>query len=156
MEMVDHATPAVADAHDRFALSLWSHPLGAHGGEIEDDEMEAGTEEAEIELEDGRATARLSSSTRTQSRIVPQDLSPSGRLYQRASRFQVEFSKPTMNIRSQWSTYASSVNPLPQRRAPSLTSWTPTASLLVSNPPCASSPSPKAGKRLFGLRRLTG
>ncbi|ADM83579.2 putative movement protein [Pepper vein yellows virus 2] len=153
MEMVDHAAPAVVDAHDRFALSLWSHPLGAHGGEIEDDEVEAGTE---IELEEGRATAKLSSSTRTQSRIVPQELSPSGRLYQRASRFQVEFSKPTMSIKSQWLIYASSANPLPQRKAPSLTSWTPTASLLVSNPPCASSPSPKAGKRPFGLRRLMG
>ncbi|UKD40726.1 movement protein [Tobacco polerovirus 2] len=156
MEMVDHEAPAVADAQDRFALSLWSHPLGQHGVEVEDDEVEAGTEEAEMELEEGRATARLSSSTRTQSRMVPQELSPSGRLYQRASRFQVEFSKPTMSIRSQWSTYASSVNPLPQRRAPSLTSWTPTASLLASNPPCVSSPSPKAGKLRSGLRRLMG
>nr|WMV94198.1 movement protein [Pepper vein yellows virus 10]WMV94205.1 movement protein [Pepper vein yellows virus 10] len=156
MEVVDHETPALADAHDRFALSLWSHPMGEHGGEIEEDEMEAGTEEAVMELEEGQATARLSSSTRTQSRIVPQAQSHSGRLYQRASRFQVEFSKPTMSIRSQWSTFASSVNPLPQRRAPSLTSWTPTASLIVSNPPCASSPSPKAGKLRSGLRKLMG
>nr|UKD40719.1 movement protein [Tobacco polerovirus 2] len=156
MEMVDHEAPAVADAQDRFALSLWSHPLGQHGVEVEDDEVEAGTEEAEMELEEGQATARLSSSTRTQSRIVPQAQSLSGRLYQRASRFQVEFSKPTMNIRSQWSTYASSVNPLPQRRAPSLTSWTPTASFLVSNQPSVNSPSPKAGKQRSGLRKLMG
>ncbi|QCH41155.1 P4 [Pepper whitefly borne vein yellow virus] len=144
------------DQFDQFSKWLWQYPVGNHEG-VEDDETETGVEEYEEDLgQEGVATAKLSSLTRTLSRITPPGQSSSGRVFQRASHFQAVYSKPTMSIKSQWSTYASSVNPLPQQKAPSLMSWIPIVSSKVSNPRLESSPSPKAGRPRSGLRRLTG
>nr|AQU42708.1 P4 [African eggplant yellowing virus] len=141
---------------DQFSKWLWQYPVGNHEG-VEDDVTETGVEEFEEDLgAEGIATAKLSSSTRTLSRTTPPEQSSSGRIFQRASHFQAAYSKPTMSIRSQWSTYASSVNPLPPQRAPSLMSWIPTVSSKVSSPRLESSPSPKAGRPRSGLRRLMG
>lgn len=120
---------------------LWSMPLGHHSEELdEDDEVLVGSEEAELE-EDGRA--RHLFSQRTTSMETPPGVSRSGRLYQRASHSVMEYSKPTRNIKSYWSTYTSSPRPLPHHTVPSLTNWIPTLSFQGSKALLTNSRSPR-------------
>ncbi|AIY62172.1 P4 [Sauropus yellowing virus] len=144
------------DNNGRFNLSLLSRQMGNHEDGIEDDVIDYGIEEIEGELPEGLCKARLLSLTRTTSKAVPMEQSSSGRIYQKASHCQQECLKPTMSIKSSWSTYASSVNPLPQRKGQSLMNWTPTANLMRLSPLSENSPSPKVGKQRSVLRRLMG
>jgi len=155
MEEGWHVIPVEDAARSRFVQSLWSPTLG-EDPEIEDDDLENHEEVAAFETEEGPGTAKLSYSTRTQSRITPPEHSNSGRVYQNLSLCQAEFSRPTMNIRSRVCVLRSSQNPLPPQRAPSLTSWIPTANYLRLPPPSKSSPSPRAERTLSRQRRLTG
>nr|AHJ59951.1 movement protein [Cucurbit aphid-borne yellows virus]AHJ59954.1 movement protein [Cucurbit aphid-borne yellows virus] len=133
---------------------LWSTPLGDHRAEDDNEETaDALIEEAELEEE---AQAKHLYFQRTISRAVPQEVSPSGRLYQRAQHSALEYSRPTMNIRSSWSSWSSSPRPLPPPRVPSLMSWTPTASLAPSNPRLISLESPRMDCDDGQLSRLTG
>nr|AHJ59960.1 movement protein [Cucurbit aphid-borne yellows virus]AHJ59978.1 movement protein [Cucurbit aphid-borne yellows virus] len=133
---------------------LWSTPLGDHRAEDDNEETaDALIEEAELEEE---AQAKHLYFQRTISRAVPQEVSPSGRLYQRAQHSALEYSRPTMNIRSSWSSWSSSPRPLPPPRVPSLMSWTPTASLAPSNPRLISLESPRMDCDGGQLSRLTG
>nr|UVK78425.1 MAG: movement protein [Hubei polero-like virus 2]UVK78431.1 MAG: movement protein [Hubei polero-like virus 2] len=139
----------------QFGRSLWSHQLGQHG-EIEDDQLDLIEEEANFETPEGPATARHLCSTRTLSRATPKEQSPSGLVYQRASRSLVECSKPTMNIRSLKSTFVSSVNPLPPPKDPSLMRWIHTVNSQSLAPRLENSPSQKRGKLRSALQKLTG
>lgn len=133
---------------------LWSTPLGDHHAE-DDNEETADALIEEAELEEG-AQAKHSYFQRTISRAVPQEVSLSGRLYQRAQHSALEYSRPTMNIRSSWSSWSSSPRPLPPPRAPSLMSWTPTASLAPSNPRLINLESPRTDCDVGQLSRSTG
>nr|ADR74373.1 movement protein [Beet western yellows virus] len=131
---------------------LWSRPLGQHDAEIDDDEeAEIGTEE--LYLPEEQVQARHSFSRRTISREVPVDQSRSGRVYQTAQHSLMEYSRPTMSIKSQWSLWSSSPRPLPRTPAPSLTSWTHTVNSVHSPPQLTNSGSrsPGGGR----LQRLT-
>nr|WEV94024.1 movement protein [Cucurbit aphid-borne yellows virus]WEV94027.1 movement protein [Cucurbit aphid-borne yellows virus] len=133
---------------------LWSTPLGDHRAEDDNEETaDALIEEAELEEE---AQAKHLYFQRTISRAVPQEVSPSGRLYQRAQHSALEYSRPTMNIRSSWFNWSSSPRPLPPPRVPSLMSWTPTASLAPSNPRLISLESPRMDCDDGQLSRSTG
>nr|BBJ35823.1 movement protein [Cucurbit aphid-borne yellows virus] len=133
---------------------LWSTPLGDHRADDDHEETaDALIEEAELEEE---AQAKHSYFQRTISRAVPQEVSLSGRLYQRAQHSALEYSRPTMNIRSSWSSWSSSPRPLPPPRVPSLMSWTPTASLAPSNPRLISLESPRTDCDVGQLSRSTG
>nr|WBR18983.1 movement protein [Cowpea polerovirus 1] len=104
---------------------LWSKPLGQQVAEDDDDEIvDALTEEAEIE----GGLARHLCFQKTTSREVPAELSRSGRLYQTAQHSVLEYSRPTMSIKSQWSRWSSSPRPLPPPPGRSLTSLIPIAS----------------------------
>ncbi|AMQ22792.1 putative movement protein P4 [Ixeridium yellow mottle virus 1] len=139
---------------DAVTAWLWSKPLGSHSAELDEDEC-ADVLQEEAELECG-ARARHLYSQRTVSREVPPDQSRSGRLYQRVQRSALEFSGPTMSIKSQWSNWSSSPKPLPPPQAPSLTSWTPTASLVRYSPPSINSESPRTVPRRGRLGSSTG
>nr|WNR61594.1 movement protein [Bitter gourd yellowing crumple virus] len=133
---------------------LWSTPLGDHRAEDDNEETaDALIEEAELEEE---ARAKHLYFQRTISRAVPQEVSLSGRLFQRAQHSALEYSRPTMNIRSSWFSWSSSPRPLPPPRVPSLMSWTPTASLAPSNPRLISLESPRMDCDGGQLSRLTG
>nr|AFM68927.1 P4 [Cucurbit aphid-borne yellows virus] len=133
---------------------LWSTPLGGHHAEDDNEETaDALIEEAELEDE---ARAKHLYFQRTISRAVPQEVSLSGRLYQRAQHSALEYSRPTMNIKSAWSSWSSSPRPLPPPQVPSLMSWTPTASLAPSNPRLISLESPRMDCEDGQLGRLTG
>nr|UDF37943.1 P4 [Melon aphid-borne yellows virus] len=119
------------DALQRVTAWLWSKPLANHNAEDDDDETQDVLLE-EAELED--AQVKHLYSAKTISRAVPPEQSLSGRLYQRAQHSALEYSRPTMSIKSQWSSWSSSPRPLPPPQVPSLMSWTPTASLTPSNP----------------------
>nr|QBC36459.1 movement protein [Cucurbit aphid-borne yellows virus] len=133
---------------------LWSTPLGDHHAEDDNEETaDALIKEAELKEE---AQARHLYFQGTISRAVPQEVSPSGRLFQRAQHSSLEYSRPTMNIRSSWSSWSSSPRPLPPPRAPFLMSWTPTASLAPSNPRLISLESPRMDCAGGQLSRSTG
>nr|WEW07532.1 movement protein [Cucurbit aphid-borne yellows virus] len=133
---------------------LWSTPLGDHRAEDDNEETaDALIEEAELEEE---AQAKHLYFQRTISRAVPQEVSPSGRLYQRAQHSALEYLRPTMNIRSSWSSWSSSPRPLPPPRVPSLMSWTPTASLAPSNPRLINLESPRMDCDVGPLSKSTG
>lgn len=100
---------------------LWSQPLSVEGAE-EDEEDEVSLTESDLEAEDLRG--RYLSSQRTRSRAMAPGKSPSGRLYQNVQRSVVEFSRPTMSIRSSRSYWSTSPRPLPPVQDPLLTSWT--------------------------------
>ncbi|QVY47434.1 P4 [Barleria polerovirus 1] len=146
---------ALVQFEPAYNLSLSSH-LGHHDDGCEDDELELVDEIAHFQLDEGEATARHSLSTRTRSREVPPEQSPSGRLYQSQLLSLAEFSGPTTSIRSRTSRFVSSVRPLPLPRAPSLTNWMPTASLLRYNQRCESSQSPRTGQLHLAPLKSTG
>nr|UGD08565.1 P4 protein [Turnip yellows virus] len=104
---------------------LWSKPLGQHNADLDDDE-EAVTGQEELLLPEEQARARHLFSQKTISREVPAEQSRSGRVYQTARHSLMEYSRPTMSIKSQWSFWSSSPKPLPRIPVPSLTSWTHT------------------------------
>ncbi|AZI70941.1 ORF4 [Ullucus polerovirus 1] len=144
MAMVSHADSAGAQG-DLRECSRWllSRPLDPPGADdVEDDVL---THEEDLLCQEEDAQARHSFSQRTISRAVPQEVSPSGRLFQTARRSVMEYSRPTMNIRSQTYYYSSSARPLPPPRVPSLLNWTPIAKYHPSPPRLTSSPSPKVG-----------
>nr|QDL88271.1 movement protein [Phasey bean mild yellows virus] len=133
---------------------LWSKPLGYHAAEDDNDEAaDALLEEAELE-EDARAKHLCYQ--RTISRAVPLDQSPSGRLYQRSLNSVLEYSRPTMNIRSSWSHWSSSPRPLPPPQVPSLMSWTPIANIAPSNPRLINSESPRMDPGVGAQNLLMG
>lgn len=119
----------------------WLFTQWGDNPEIEDDDLVEYEEEAEIQMEGGPASASLMNSTRTISRTVPQEQSPSGHLFQRRTNLLRELSCPSMSIRSRLSLLSTSQKPLPPPLAPSLMSWTPSASLINSSQPSTSSPS---------------
>ncbi|UWX31915.1 putative movement protein [Allium polerovirus A] len=123
---------------------LFQRPLGVHNAD-EDDEEEAEIGDEMVEFPELQATGRHSYFQKTVSREVPPDQSRSGRLYQSARLSQLEFSAPTMNIRSQWCRWNSSPRPLQRQQAPSLTSWMHTASPLRLLAQSTNSASPKRG-----------
>nr|QBC36457.1 movement protein [Cucurbit aphid-borne yellows virus] len=133
---------------------LWSTPLGDHRAE-DDNEETADALIKEAEPEEGARVKHLYFQG-TISRAVPQEVPPSGRLYQRAQHSSLEYSRPTMNIRSSWSSWSSSPRPLPPPRAPSLMSWTPTASLAPSNSRLINLESPRMDCDDGQLGKLTG
>ncbi|WBK56461.1 P4 protein [Triticum yellow stripe virus] len=136
----DHETNAGMQLHERSQW-LWSQPMALPGEEDVDDQCVVGEEELQDSEEE--AVARHSFSQRTQSRATPLEVSPSGRLYQSIRHSRMEYSRPTMNIRSQIVSYSSSPRPLQPQQAPSLLSWTPIANHLRSLQRSTSSPSPR-------------
>nr|BBO15437.1 P4 protein [Barley virus G] len=119
---------------------LWSRQVSVDAApEDEDDELE--TLQEDLESEEGRGKHLYF--RRTLSRAMPPESSPSGRLYQSAQHSVVEFSRPTMSIRSQRSLWSSSPRPLPNLKAPSLMSLIHTTSSQLSLPPSTSSQSSK-------------
>nr|WNK15293.1 MAG: VGp protein [Polerovirus monocotyledonae 2] len=147
MVRVDEDVPEGIDLLSERNQWLWSQTTGIPGEEDVDDEIEVGLES--YQDQDAEVQASHSYSRRTQSRAVPLDISPSGRVFQTVRLSRMEFSKPTMNIKSQWSSYSSSPRPLPQRPGPSLMNWTPIANCLRLLQPSTNSPSPKVGRRLI-------
>nr|APA23060.1 movement protein [Cowpea polerovirus 1] len=137
---------------------LWSKPLGQQVAEDDDEEtVDALTEEAEIE----GGLARHLCFLKTTSREVPVEQSRSGRLYQTAQHSVLEYSRPTMSIKSQWSRWSSSPRPLPPPPGRSLTSLIPTASPRAYNPMSTNLASlemdnaPGQGGLLTGLSGMT-
>nr|QBC65212.1 movement protein [Turnip yellows virus] len=129
MEGDDHG--GKHDALSALSQWLWSKPLGQHSADQDDDE-EATTGQEELLLPREQAQARHLFSRRTISREVPAEQSRSGRVYQTARHSLMEYSRPTMSIRSQWSFWSSSPKPLPKIPVPSLTSWTHTVNSTLS------------------------
>nr|UVK78401.1 MAG: movement protein [Plant associated polerovirus 1] len=121
---------------------LWSKPLGSHNAEDDEDEYVVSLlEEAELE-DEGRA--RHSYFQKTTSRAVTPEVSLSGRVYQTAQRSVLEYSRPTIAIKSQWSSWSSSPRPLPPLQVRSLTNLIPTAKPQAYNPISTSLVSRKA------------
>nr|QXU64018.1 movement protein [Cowpea polerovirus 2]QXU64020.1 movement protein [Cowpea polerovirus 2] len=120
----------VADAFKGVSAWLWSRPLGYHVAEEDNDETAELLQE-EADLEEGRATHLCFH--RTASKAVTPDISRSGRLFQRSQSSVMEFSGPTMSIRSQWSSWGSSPRPLQPPRVQSLSNWIPIASTVPYN-----------------------
>nr|ANH21074.1 P4 [Suakwa aphid-borne yellows virus] len=144
----------IAGAMQKATAWLWSKPLGLHSAEDDDDEtVDVLLEEAELEEQ---AKAKHLYSAKTISRAVPQEQSLSGRLYQTAQHSALEYSRPTMSIKSQWSSWSSSPRPLPRPPVPSLMSWTPIANLAPSNPRLINSGSPRTGPERGEQSLLTG
>ncbi|AFM68946.1 P4 [Suakwa aphid-borne yellows virus] len=144
----------IAGAMQKATAWLWSKPLGLHSAEDDDDEtVDALLEEAELEEQ---AKAKHSYSAKTISRAVPLEQSRSGRLYQTAQHSALEYSRPTMSIKSQWLSWSSSPRPLPRPPVPSLMSWTPIANLAPSNPRLINSVSQRVDHEHGALSSLTG
>nr|AAB70926.1 putative movement protein [Barley yellow dwarf virus PAV] len=120
---------------------LWSLPTAQPGAEDAEDQLVLGEEELQDSEE--QAVGRHLFSQRTHSLATPLEVSPSGRLYQTIRHSRMEYSRPTMNIRSQIVSYSSSARPLPQQPVPSLMSWTPIAKHLHLGQQSTSSRSPK-------------
>nr|QJQ82514.1 movement protein [Soybean dwarf virus] len=139
----DDALAEPQDALHEFSSWLFQRPVAHHSADEDNDDEGEIMEEEAIWPED---QARLTNSSfrRTVSMAVPRELSHSGRLYQSASHSLMEYSKPTMNIRSRVSYYSSSPRPLPPRQAPSLMSLTHTANTRKSNRFLTNSASPRA------------
>lgn len=132
---------------------LWSSPLGSHSAEDDEEEtVDALLEEAQLEDE---GLARHSYFQKTTSRAVTQDVSRSGRLYQTAQLSALEFSRPTMNIKSQWLSWSSSPRPLPPPQGRSLTSLIPIAKPLSLGPTSINLESPRVDKGPSQLGLLT-
>nr|AEI55841.1 movement protein [Chickpea chlorotic stunt virus] len=132
---------------------LWSRPLGSHSAEEDEEEtVDALQEEAQLEDE---GQARHSYFRKTTSRAVPQELSRSGRVYQTAQLSALEYLGPTMNIKSQWSSWSSSPRPLPPPQGRSLTSLIPTANSLRLGPTSINLESPRMDKGLSQRSLLT-
>nr|AHJ59956.1 movement protein [Suakwa aphid-borne yellows virus] len=144
----------IAGAMQKATAWLWSKPLGLHSAEDDDEEtVDALLEEAELEEQ---AKARHLYSVKTISRAAPPDQSRSGRLYQRAQHSALEYSRPTMSIKSQWLSWSSSPRPLQPPQVPSLMSWTPIASLAPSNPRLINSESRRVDQEHGVLGSSTG
>nr|AHJ60009.1 movement protein [Suakwa aphid-borne yellows virus]AHJ60012.1 movement protein [Suakwa aphid-borne yellows virus]AHJ60015.1 movement protein [Suakwa aphid-borne yellows virus] len=144
----------LAGAMQKATAWLWSKPLGLHSAEDDEEEtVDALLEEAELEEQ---AKARHLFSVKAISRAAPPDQSLSGRLYQRAQHSALEYSRPTMSIKSQWLSWSSSPRPLPPPQAPSLMSWTPIASLAPSNPRLINLESPRVDQEHGALSSSTG
>ncbi|AYN77814.2 P4 [Pumpkin polerovirus] len=151
---MEHEEGGAIGALQGVSAWLWSKPLGQHSAEDDDEETaDVLIEEAELEED---AKARHSYFQKTISWAVPQEVSPSGRLYQRAQHSALEYSRPTMNIKSQWLSWSSSPRPLPPPQAPSLMSWTPIANLAPSNPRLINSESPRMDHGVGQLSSSTG
>ncbi|AAY90042.1 movement protein [Chickpea chlorotic stunt virus] len=132
---------------------LWSKPLGSHSAEDDEEEtVDALQEEAQLEDE---GLARHLCFRKTTSRVVPQEVSRSGRVYQTAQLSALEYSGPTMNIKSQWSSWSSSPRPLPPPQGRSLTSLIPTANPLRLGPTSINLESPRMDKGLLQRGLLT-
>nr|ULB38296.1 P4 protein [Wheat yellow dwarf virus] len=136
----DHETHAGMQLQERNQW-LWSQPMAQPGEEDVDDQCVVGEEELQDSEEE--AVARHWFSQRTQSRATPLEVSPSGRLYQSTRLSRMEYSRPTMSIRSQIVSYSSSPRPLTPQPAPSLMSWTPIARHLRLPQRSTSSQSPR-------------
>nr|P10471.1 RecName: Full=Movement protein P17; Short=MP; AltName: Full=17 kDa protein; AltName: Full=MP17 [Potato leafroll virus]CAA32107.1 unnamed protein product [Potato leafroll virus] len=136
-----------AGALTEFSQWLWSRPLGNPGAE--DVEEEAIAAQEELEFPEDEAQARHSCLQRTTSWATPKEVSPSGRVYQTVRLSRMEYSRPTMSIRSQASYFSSSARPLPPPPAPSLMSWTPIAKYHPSSPTSTSSKLRRAAPKLI-------
>nr|WBG54137.1 P4 [Beet mild yellowing virus] len=150
MEEDDHV--GKRDALSALSQWLWSKPLGQHNADLDDDE-EATTGQEELFLPEEQVRARHLFSQKTISREVPAEQSRSGRVYQTARHSLMECSRPTMSIRSQWSSWSSSPRPLPKIPVPSLTSWTHTVNSVPFHQLSTSSGSQSPGGG--HLQRLT-
>ncbi|QZR95590.1 movement protein [Plantago asiatica virus A] len=134
---------------------LWSKPLGQHDAEIDDDE-ELITGQEELYLPEWEAEARHLFSQKTVSRETPAGQSRSGRVYQTARHSLMECSRPTMNIRSQWSYWSSSPRQVPNPPVPSLSNWTHTVNSQLFPPQLTNSESPSPGGNRLQRLSLTG
>lgn len=118
------------DRREKFNQWLWSrqHPEVLEDVEDVADEEE---EEGEVVLPEHQGAARYSLSQWTTSKLIPQESSASVRAYRSAQHFQVEYSSPTMSIRSQtyW-LHTSRTRPVPQPALSRLKSILPKASQL--------------------------
>nr|QOY46928.1 movement protein [Turnip yellows virus] len=149
MEEDDHG--GKHDALSALSQWLWSKPLGQHNADLDDDE-EVITGQEELFLPEEQAQARHLFSRKTISREVPAEQSRSGRVYQTAQHSLMEYSRPTMSIKSRWSFWSSSPKPLPKTPVPSLTSWTHTVNSIHSPQRLTNSGSQSlGGKRLQRL-----
>ncbi|DAZ87623.1 TPA_asm: P4 protein [Piper methysticum polerovirus] len=101
---------------------LWFKPPEHNLAEDGDDVIEMLEEEGDLPEE--QAHLRNSSFQKTASWAVPKEVSSSGRVYQSAQLSQLEYSKPTMSIRSRVCSWSSSPRPLQQRPVRSLTNLT--------------------------------
>jgi len=106
---------------------FWSRPLNQHKEEEELDEQVETLEEA-MWLPEQEAQVTNSFSQKTVSKATPPGVSSSGRIYQTVQRSQMDYSRPTMNIRSIRSFWSSSQKPLQPPPVQSLMNWTHTAS----------------------------
>ncbi|ULN99197.1 movement protein P4 [Pterostylis polerovirus] len=145
--VADEGAPEGMDLLSERSQWLWSQATGSPGEEDAEDELEVGLEE--FQDRDSEVQARHSCSRRTHSKVVPLEVSPSGRVYQTVRHSRMEYSGPTMSIKSQWSLFSSSARPLPRPQVPSLMSWTPIAKLHPSLQPSTSSPSPRVVSKLI-------
>nr|WIL96162.1 movement protein [Carrot polerovirus 1] len=93
---------------------------------------------------------------KTTSRATPMEGSPSARTYQTTQLSARELSKHSMSIRSQSCRLFLSRKPHPPQEAPSLTSWTPTASLIASKVNSTNSASREMERKPGPLKRLMG
>nr|AYA84109.1 P4 protein [Beet western yellows virus]WEH00678.1 P4 protein [Beet western yellows virus] len=153
MEEDDHG--GKHDAFSAISQWLWSKPLGQHDAQIDDDEeVETGIEE--LTLPEEQVQARHLFSRKTISREVPAEQSRSGRVYQTAQHSLMEYSRPTMNIKSRWSLWSSSPRPLPKTPVPSLTSWTHTVNSTHSHPQLTNLGSQSPGGGRLQLLSSTG
>nr|UYL94428.1 MAG: putative Vpg linked protein [Chickpea chlorotic stunt virus] len=144
---------ALFNGLDAATQWLWSKPLGSHSAEDDEEEtVDALQEEAQLEDE---VQAKHSYFQKITSRVVPQETSRSGRVYQTAQLSALEFSGPTMNIRSQWLSWSSSPRPLPPPQGRSLTSLIPTANSHRLGPTSINLESPRVDKGLSQRGSLT-
>lgn len=150
---MDELTGAVIGGLQGATQWLWSKPLGNQTAEDDDDEtVDALIEEAEIE----EGLAKHLYFQKTTSREVPAGISRSGRLFQTAQHSVLEYSRPTMSIKSQWSRWSSSPRPLPPLQGRSLTSLIPIANPRVFSPTLTNSGSHGMDKEAGWAATLMG
>lgn len=153
----DETAVVLAANQERQGLSqwLWSKPLGQHVAE-EDDEDEIETLVEDLWDEDREARCKHLYSARTRSWATAPELSSSGRIYQRVQHSALDYSQPSISIKSSWSRLSSSQRPLPPTEVPSLTKSTQHASWLPWSLHSGSSASLQVGSPSLGRGKLMG
>lgn len=135
--------------------SLWFEPNEI---DVDDEDAADAVEIFHEQLVDPeeQSFASLSSLQRTTSRATPTPNSPSARTYRTTQLSATEFSRHSMSIRSQCCKLYTSRKPHPLPVAPSLTRWTPTATLIASKAQSTSSASQRMERKPGLLKRLMG
>uniref|UniRef100_A0AB39A5F0 P4 n=1 Tax=parsley polerovirus TaxID=3238334 RepID=A0AB39A5F0_9VIRU len=149
-----HLQDAHVDAYEQSRL-LWCKPLNLDEDDEDGEDAMVVAHEQWVNPEE-ELIANNSCFRRTTSRATPTEQLPSARTYQTIQLSVQEFSKPSMSIRSQTCELYSSRKPHQPPAGRSLTSWTPTASLLASQVRSTSSEQQKVVRKPGLLKRLTG